>query len=311
MQIYCLTTCLEQINLTTKDNILPRNIEGEVLQSVIFMLINTNETYEFATRRYLEPLDGHQSVYRFIQGGQQTELVTYYIGKYGAWPTAVRVLLLGVAVHDNANTVVTMADQCFPNLGAIICVGIACGIKKKVQMLDVLVSSQVFSCDKAMDKHQGYLPKGDAITTSNQLVKLFTQPLQWPNNAFQEHFFENRQQIPSVKSGVIYSGPYLIDEPATIKTLVKNFAHDVIGIDMDGGNLFPDLQIIANAIIVKGVCDFGDGKKVKVHQHNAALLAADLVHKGLSDPQAVEILKGSATYICMHVMYLAIYLVYP
>ena len=103
LQIYCFTTCLEQINLTTKDTILPRNIEGEVLQSVLFMLINTNETYEFATRRYLEPLEGHQSVYRFIQGGQQTELVTYYIGKYGAWPTAVRVLPLGVAVHDNAN----------------------------------------------------------------------------------------------------------------------------------------------------------------------------------------------------------------
>ena len=239
----------------------------------------------------MEPLDDHRNIYLFNQGGKQTEPVTYYIGKYGACAAAVRKIPPVFQANDNASTVVMMANQCFPNLDAIISVGIACGIKKNVQMCDVLVSTKILNYDYDIPE-KGYLPKGEAIIVSTSVVKLFTQPVQWPNYTVKKYLKAKRQRVPNVKSGVIVSGPYVIDDP-TISGFVRNFAYDAIGIEMDGANLFVENQHIAiHAITVKAVCDFGDGKNIKVNQPTAALLAADLVYRGLSHPQAPEILKG-------------------
>ena len=239
----------------------------------------------------MEPLDGHRNMYLFNQGGQQTEPVTYYIGKYGACIAAVRKIPPEFQANNNASTVAMMADKCFPNLGAIISVGIACGIKRKVQMCDVLVSSKVLCYDYDITE-KGYLPKGEAIIVSTPVLKLFTQPVRWPNYTVKKYLKVKKQRVPNVKSGVIVSGPYVVDDPA-ISEFVRNFAYDAIGIEMDGSNLFALNQHIAiHTITVKAVCDFGDGKNITANQPTATLLAADLVYRGLCHPQASEILKG-------------------
>ena len=280
-----------KINLATKDEVLPKNIEVDVLQSIVVLLVNIHGTSESVIHRYLQPLDGHINLYKFYQGAQQTESVTYYIGKYGACPAAIRWLLpKSQASHDHS-IVVMMANQCFPNLGAVISVGVAYGIKRKAQLCDVLLSSKVINYDYDITA-KGYLRKGEVISVSNSVLKLFTQPVQWPNDAVKKILKINRQRIPNVKSGVIVSGPYVVDDPE-IHGLVRNFADEAIGIEMDGANLFAVNQHIAiHIMIVKAVCDYGDGKNIAVNQPFAALLAADLVHTRLSNPQAPEILQG-------------------
>ena len=243
----------------------------------------------------LQPLDSYKDIYRYTQVGCQTQSTTYYIGKYGACPAAIMKIPPVFEASNNASTAVMMADQCFANLDAIISVGVICGIKKKAQICDVLVSSKVinYSYDITM---KGYIPKGEAITVSNAVAKLFAQPVQWPSEPVMKKYLEfNRQRIPDVKSGLILSGPYVVDDPA-INKMVKKFAVEAIGIEMDGANIFGKNQkATVNKIIVKGVCDFGDGKDIKVNQNTAALLASDLVYIGLSHPQASEILKGLPT----------------
>ena len=128
---------------------------------------------------------------------------------------------------------------------------------------------------------------------------MFTRPIEWPNASIIKCLNDNGEQIPNVKSGLILSGPYL-DDP-TMKSVVRNFAHTVIGIEMGGINLFSVKQeILARTIIVKVVHDFGDGKKSNVYQLTAALLAANLVDKCLSHPQAHEAFKGSHVYCIMN-----------
>ena len=296
---------LYDLTLTTKARILPQDIEVEVLQNVTVLLVTINSTktsfFKSVIYKYLQPLDGHKNIYRFNQGGHQTELATYYyIGKYGACLAAIRYFSHGIKIHCTTSTIAMMANQCFPNLGAIISVGIACGIKKKVQLCDVLVSSKIVNYDNAMDEH---LTISKAITVSSQLLKLFTQPVQWPDDVMKKYLKDHRQRIPSVKSGVIFSGPYPVDDPAIIKSLVKNFAHEGMGIEMDGTYLVAENQQTAvNFIVIKAVCDFGDGKNILAHHHTAALLAADLVHKCLSDPHATEFFKGS--YNCIATYYI-------
>ena len=281
------------LNLTTANDILPKHIENEVLQSVMVLLVSTQETS--IIRKYLQPLDGHENVYRFRQ---QTDRVTYHIGKYGVCRAAVRMIFPGAKVHDSASNVSVMADQCFPNLGAIISVGVVCGIKSKVQLCDVLVSSKVINYDKALYEHQGYLPKGEAVTVSSQLIKLFAQPVQWPDDKTKKHLTDRGMPMPKVKVGTILSGPYVVSDPA-IKRLIKNFADKAVGIEMNGAHLLPENQkATANIIIVKAVCDFGDGKNIERYNYTATLLAVDLAHKSLSNPQAFQVLEGLNTHTC-------------
>ena len=280
-----------KINLATKDEVLPRRIEVDVLRSIVVLLVNIHGTSESVIHRYLQPLDGHINLYIFYQGAQQTDPVTYYIGKYGACPTAIRWLLPNSQASNDHSFVVMMADQCFPNLGAIISVGVAYGIKEKAQLCDVLVSSKVVNYDHDITAKR-CLPKGEAISVSSPVVKLFTQPVQWPNDAVTKYLKVNRQQIPNVKSGLILSGAYVVDDPAILE-LVRNFTDEAIGIEVNRANLYAENQhITIHTMIVKAVCDYGDGKNISVNQPFAALLAADLVHTGLSHPKASEILQG-------------------
>ena len=284
--------------MTTKEDApLPRDIEAKVLQSVMVLLVAVNINETSAAHSYLQPLDGHENIYQFFktldQDGQQTNFVIYYIGKYGACTAAIRNVPPGLEVYSS---VLMMADQCFPNLSAIISVGVACGIKKKVKVCDVLVSSEII---KTRDKSGGYSQTGEATAVSPQIVKLFSQCEQWPNSAISKRLNNNRISKPKVKTGLIVNGPYHVDDSVMKRILVRNMFPAAIGIEMEGTYIFADTQqSMAKTIIVKAVCDFGDGKYAEIYQATAALIAADLVHKCLSDPQAFEMFKGLCKLLC-------------
>ena len=249
------------------------------------LVVDVSISYTYC---YLQPLDGHRNIYLFNQDEQAVDHVTYYIGKYGACPGAVSC----VRGENYTSIVYLMADQWFPNLAGIISVGVACGLKNRTQLFDALVSSKVINYRYGLHR---CLPKGEAITVSSHLLKLFTQPVQWPNDEIKKNLIDDGVPMPNVKSGTILSGYYVAD--SAIQTLIKNFADKAIGIEMDGANLFVENHQITttNTIIVKVVCDFGDGKNTESCKSTARLLSADLVHKTLNDPQAFETLRGLHT----------------
>ena len=271
-----------------------KNLKAEVLGKVVILMVTVSTVENLATRSYLQPLDGHKTIYKFSQHGeQQSETAIYYIGKYGACPTAIRKVLSGSVVLGGANSVPRMAYNCFPNLCAIIGVGVACGVEKKVKICDILVSSKVINYGKQMAQDGGFIPIGEVINASPYLNEVFSQPVSWPNDSIKERLNENSVLVPQIRSGIILSGPYLTDDPVMKELLSKDFASEAIGIEMEGFHLFTATQqIISNGIIVKAVCDFGDGKKSKEYQPTAALMAANCVNKYLSDPDVPKILNG-------------------
>ena len=269
----------------TIDIPLPENIKAKILQSVVVLLVSTNINETLATRSYLQPLDGHENVYKFEQDEQQ---VIYYIGKCGACSAAFREVSHSSEAHGSVTTISTPADQCFPNLCAIISVGVACGIKGKVEMCDVLVSSRIVHYDKTSDTHYSLTEKPITVVSS-WLKKLFFKPTNWPDDTIKARLIKSDMPLPNVMSGMILSGPYHVDE-LSMNNFVRTFANEAIGIEMQRAHLFAINT--TNIVIVKAVCDFGDGKDNQVYQPTAALLAADLVHTCLSDHQAFEELKG-------------------
>ena len=266
---------------------LPKDIKEEVLESINVLLVVVNKKESLATRCYLKPLDGHTHVYQYSQCAKhenRTEYAVYQIGKYGACPTAIRTVPCFSDVNGGGSIVPMMAYSCFPNLGAIIGVGVACGVKRKVQMCDVLVSQNIINYDKEKGP-------GAEISASSFLTELFQQTVRWPDITIKNRLKENGMKRPAIVPGKILSGPYLISDAKNKKELVKKFASEVIGIEMEGAYLFAAVQDTnAHTIIVKAVCDFGDGSAQEKFHPTAALLAADCVSKILDNPQLPELL---------------------
>ena len=289
------------VSTATKEAVpLPKEIEDEVLNSVVVWLVTVNINETLATHHYLQQLDD-KKVYKVLkhvnEGGHQTNDIVYYIGEYGACPAAISALDFGV--HGSNLSEVT--HELFPNLSAVISVGVAHGVKEKVKLCDVLVSSNVVLYDQAMVTHEKYLTQTESVVISSQLINVFNQFDRWPNMFIERRLTDNEILVPDVKFGTILSGSHLIDNPVMQK-LLKNIAPDTIGIEMGGAHLFVKIHpAIINSIIVKAVCDFGDGNN-KIYQPTAALLAADLVHKCLNDTQTLEIFSGLYNKLLLYVV---------
>ena len=265
------------------------------MYSVLVWLVTVDTNEILAAKIYLQKLDGHEKVYQFSkrisQSGQQTKDIIYYIGNYGTCPAVISDVSPSFEVHGSTSNVSMVTHELFPNLSAVISVGIAHGVENKVKICDVLVSSKVLYHDKAMDENGKYLVKEQIIPMSQQLIKLFDQPVSWPNQQIQTRLNDNKVSIPTVKSGMILS----------IKTTVlKNIDSEVIGIEKGEANLFSEIQHNkANIIIVKTVSAFRDDMKSNLYQPTAALLAADLVHKCLNSSHALKLFTGLC--ICTYV----------
>ena len=284
---------LEEMVLTTKKDIdLPLDIKDTVFQSVEVLLVTLSINETLAARYYLQPLNNHKNIYRFsdidYESGMQAKSVVYYIGRYGTCPTAIRDVQPG---YDSGNSVSVMADRAFPNLGVIINVGIVCGIKSKVELFDVLVSSKVINYVKTKDGK--YLQEGDEIILPSKLTKLFTQFDDWPNDVIKKRLNDTGIKLPNVKTGTILSG-FNIDDPTEVETFIKTEDSVPIGIEKQKAQLFSETQqTTINIIIIKAVYDVVNEKKNNEEcQPTAALLAADLVHKCLCGPEAHEVIKG-------------------
>lgn len=277
--------------------------ELQLLDQVVLLLLTVNKNEDNAAFCYLEPLPGHTSIYKYMQridDGIQTQYAIYFIGKYGACPAAVRQIKPGAEI-GGAITAPNLAFRCFEKLNAIIGVGVACGVEKKVKMCDILVADKVNNYDQARLQEGGTLNRGYAIPTSDFLSSLFRQrDIKWPSDDVKNRVDKGGIPKPKIKQGVILSGPYLIDNQKNKKDLIQNFAAEAIGIEMEAAYLFKAAQGVAvHMTIVKAVCDFGDGKKSKHFQPTAALLAANCVKEYLDNPQVVKMLyRTPGMYVC-------------
>ena len=261
------------VSKPTKEAIpLPKSIEVEILQIVLVCLVTVNTDEILATQGYLLELDGYSYVYKFSkninQSEHQSKEIIYYIGKYGDCPAAICNVPYG-----SENNVFSVTHELFPNLGAVISVGVADGIAGKSKINDVLISSKVICCNKAMDELQ-------TVTISQQLTDIFTRSIIWDS-----HIYRKLVCRPSVKFGLILSSPF--DIPPNIANKIDS---EAIGIENDKANLFANVQHSrVNIVIVKAISGFGEKS---LYQPTAAVLAAYLVFKCLSSEQALKVLTG-------------------
>ena len=250
------------------------------------LLLTANEHEHSAALVSLDPYERNLlPQLSHFYGGRLNKVASYTFGRFGAFNAAVQMMTTpGAAAAQEA---ITMAADCFGHsLNAIFSVGVACGVEDKNKFLDVLVSTKVTFYNSVRQGTEDGKPEIRSrdianLPTSDFLLQKFNLPPNWPNK--DSKIAKRLTKEPEMKKGLLLSGNVLVDNKKFKDELLKNFAKDAIGIEMEGAGLYHDYRHHSYEIlIVKSVCDFGDGNKNKDYQPTAALLAVECLQHYLS-----------------------------
>ena len=154
------------------------------------------------------------------------------------------------------------------NPTAVIMVGVAFGLKPDKQAIgQVLVASRTMNYEQqrvgVKDGKEELIPRGTCADVSTKLL-----------SHFRAAAARREKGEPEVSVGLIISGEKLVDNPELLKKL-KGIEPEAIGGEMEGSGLYAACQMSkVDWILVKGVCDWGDGSKNNPNKDKDQELAA-------------------------------------
>ena len=248
---------------------------GRFREQVDVVIMVATEVELRAALNRLEPYPRRKNILRAFVGAE-----TYYLGKFGAYRTAVTRCGMGSG-GERGSTLATPEAIRTWQPKAIIMPGIAFGKDPaKQKMADVLVASQIIPYDHQRVGEQTIFRA--AIPPSNAtLLNRFENALDWR--------FERPDGRPSnLRVGPILSGGKLVDNLEFKMSLFKE-KPEAVGGEMEGAGLAGAAgRNRVPWILVKGICDWGDGKKHDNHQPLAAAAAVSLVHHILSQRNSLH-----------------------
>lgn len=235
------------------------------------LLVTATETEKKELHKHLKPLPGQTKVIKVYKGKY-----TYYVGVFG------RYYAVHVACNDmgssqrNASLVTTVdaANTWSPKVALMV--GIAFGADKKKQKIgDVLVSERIINYEPQRKGKETTLMRGKEGPASSILIDRFKSVNDWS--------FVQNDRTPAIIVGTMLSGEKLIDDPDYKEELMKAYP-EAIGGEMEGAGIYSACDTrVEHWILVKGICDYADGKKRRNKKANQKL--------------AIE----SAVSLCLHV----------
>lgn len=151
---------------------------------------------------------------------------------------------------------------------AVFMCGIAFGLRRDKQKLgDILVAKQMaFYEPQKIDSRKGAMPRGDRVMVSERLLSLCSAVVVG-------------KKLEGVHFGTILSGEKLVNDSEFLASL-QNQEREAMGGEMEGAGLYAAAHYTkTDWILVKAICDWGDGNKDDASQSQAAEKAAAFVFK--------------------------------
>lgn len=252
-----------------------RYISSEEIVSYVgrikLLIVTATEIETRTLIRYLTPIDGQDEL---LQG--TIDDLTYRIGRFGSYNIVHFQCGMGTTGRD-ASTLSTYISIQYWRPAAVIMIGIAFGgVPNKQKLGDVLVSEMISSYESAR-VGDVTIPRGPTSLAGAVLLDRFRNMIDWeypiPNS-------ENSKKI----MGEILSGDKLVDN-LEFKAQLFNMFPNAIGGEMEGAGIYAATTRakIQEWIVVKGICDWGDGEKSKESQPLAADAATSLCYQVFSN----------------------------
>ena len=193
---------------------------------------------------------------------------TIVVGTFAGKNAAIVRTEQGTKCRDDLKTVLPF----FPNATMLLGLGVCMGIKHKLG--DVLVGEKI-QLEEKPKVRQGKLQLDGTRKEAKQTMRnVFCDTTGWNNFKCTD---VPKARISEAFSGCILSSPNLLDDPE-IKHGLESETQPLIGAEMEGWVLFkyiekefPNIE----TLIIKGICDYGDGTKNKDWQLTAAKAAMD------------------------------------
>lgn len=242
--------------MTTKD-IKQQEVKA-ILKKVKILIITAADPEKKALHSAMKPLKDEKDILKII--GKKT---VYYVGMLGNYPVAHAHCKNQGSVGTGGSmlTVKEALDE-IKEIKICLMVGIAYGADEDKQNYgDVLVSSAVQTIESFRistgTRGKVKLDDRNKLLTPGEIIR----------NQFMNFDYEDRDY--SIFRGVFLCGEKLIDNKKYKNDLLKYFkvsvkkGEEIVGGEMEGVGLAFSMASIDNLnwMIVKGISDFGDGKK--------------------------------------------------
>ena len=250
------------------------------------LIITATPTEKDEVHKNLQPIDGQNGILR-IQKGQYT----YFLGKFGQY----NVIHVGTgnmgAIGRTASTATAFTAIELWKPKAVVMIGIAFGANPDKQRIgDVLVSERVVNYETRRANPDGSnIQRGHEGPASTILLDRYRSVDGWQHNIK----YDDKDYLAKQISGLLLSGEILVDNKDKKAELLAAYP-TAIGGEMEGAGIYAACDNQVNHwIIVKAVCDFGDGSKdtdpnKNRYQELAIQSAVNLSHLVFSDEYAFE-----------------------
>lgn len=229
--------------------------------------------------RSLRPLPEQRRIAKVTAGPD-----TFYVGLLGRHQT-VLVMSDPGAIGRGASILTTFEAIQRWNPKAVIAVGFAFGMDPDNQnFADILISRTVTSYEPQRVQDDGFIPRGSTVEAGQHLVNRFVNVHGWG-------FRRPDSSLVRAKAGQILSGEKLVDSVNFRDSLLEEYP-EALGGEMEGAGLFAAAgRAKVEWIIVKAICDWGDGNKHKKYQALAAAAAVSLVEHVLRAEETLSDLR--------------------
>ncbi len=227
----------------------------------------------------LRPPRNRRSVLQVFEGSN-----TYFVGRLGAANVVLVMSAMG-SVGRDASTVVTTELIEHWRLNAVVMVGIAFGKDAEKQMIGgVLVSERILCYEPQRLGVKENQNRGEEHKASAVLLNRFRNVLGW-------HFTNPGGVQCTHQIGPVLSGEKLVDNAEEKGELFSRYP-TAIGGEMEGAGFAAAAERKkCEWIVLKAICDWGDGAKHKHHQGFAAAAAVDLLTHVLNQVGALDALS--------------------
>jgi nucleoside phosphorylase len=243
-------------------------------QTDVLIFTATNVELQYALGKTL-PLAGQTTILQGVSGNE-----TYFLGRFGAFNAVLTKTRMGTVGAGAATLAAEQALRVWQPRAAFM-VGIAFGKDPAKQHIgEVLVASAIIPYEPRRVGSQTIV-RGIAMSSDPRLQNRFENALGW-------NFTLPNGEKCKFDIGQLLSGNQLIDDEQAKKNLFAEFPV-AIGGEMEGAGFYAAAaQHRVPALLIKAICDWGDGKKHKAHQPLAAAASVSFLHFVLSQKNTLN-----------------------